>query len=76
MDTILSKKLPPELVDIIARLVHEKNLKLVHEQLLHGVVWILHNGQPTFWVCNVYNRYSVLSDDEIWKRINRRRKNI
>lgn len=76
MDRVLSQHLPCELVDIIAKMVHLMNLKEVHEQLIHGVVWILYKGEPSFWVCNSYNRYAILSDDQIWKRINNKLKRV
>lgn len=76
MDDTLLKLLPFELVLIIEKMVHKLNLKKVHDQLLHGVVWILADGERSFWVCNVYNRYSILSDDEIWKKINEKKKKL
>ena len=69
MDLVLSKNLPVELADIIAKMVHRMHLKEVHEQLIHGVVWIVNDGEYLFWVCNSYNRYAILSDSELWKKI-------
>lgn len=74
MDYVLRERLPLELVEIIAKMVHRMYLRDVHEELIHHVIWILADGQRSFWVCKCTNYYSVLSDGEIWKRLNHKLK--
>lgn len=41
MDYVLSKNLPPELVDIICRDVHRRYMKDVCNEIQYNIVWIL-----------------------------------
>lgn len=63
MERVLSARLPPELVDRIARQVHELNFKRVLNALVHQVVWVRANNTLSFMVSNSTNYYLVLDTD-------------
>lgn len=60
MDALLSRHLPAELVDRIARQVHRLNFAAVLRDLTHQVVWIRAEGKVSFMVSNSKNYYLEL----------------
>lgn len=64
MDYCLSRALPPELVDKIAREVHYLNMRDVLYQLKHCVTWIYcrYDGEDhmSFIVSNNHNYFRIL----------------
>lgn len=63
MDDTLSRLLPPELVDIVCRMVWDLRIKEVNRQVRENIIWIyLHKEEwkYTFMVSNNRNYYSGL----------------
>lgn len=71
MDKVLSARLPAELVDKIARQVHQLNFSRVLSALVHQVVWVRAEGRASFMVSNSTNYYLVLDHD--WPHTSRPR---
>lgn len=72
MDT-LDRHLPYEIVDYICKIVHKKRLDRVHEELLHGVLWIFDDNKVIFWIKKYENPYLLLADDSIWYDVCKRK---
>tara|TARA_R110000850_G_scaffold246639_1_gene371531 strand:- start:115 stop:354 length:240 start_codon:yes stop_codon:yes gene_type:complete len=72
MEMSLYKFLPFEIVEMIMIMVHNLNIKDIKLELQHNTVRILEGGMFSFWVCTNNNRFSMLSEDEIWKKVNKR----
>ena len=76
MDYVLSYHLPPELVDIIAKMVWHKNIAKIHYELIHLTVWIRYKGELSVWVCKYNNNpYRILEDNAIWTKITYKHRN-
>ena len=59
MDRVLWR-LPTELGDKIARLVHEMNMQPVFETIKYRMVFTVHRGKLSFLVCESQNYYLCL----------------
>ena len=62
MNAVLTKFVPSELADKVARLVHEMHLRPCLHALKHQTVWVLYNGHVSFLVCEKQNYYRLLAE--------------
>jgi len=59
MDITLAR-LPAELADKIARIVHEMNMVPIHRIIRTQVVWTFSDGHISFWASEGENYYACL----------------
>lgn len=64
MDILLRRNLPIELVEIICRMVHEKYMYDICEEIKYSIVWIqIKSGEKSFLIGNLRkNIYYPLLD--------------
>ena len=62
MDFVLSRSLPSELADRIARQVHELNFESVLESIEHRLVRIRAEGEFSWLISERQNYYHLLED--------------
>ncbi len=67
MDYVLSKNLPPELVDDICKRVHKSYMEDICKEIKYCIVWIrLKNEMPSFLIGRITsNYYAILDYDNI-----------
>ncbi len=64
MNFVLSERLPPELVDMIAKEVHRLNFKGCLSQIKYCVVKIYSDGDYGFIASNNHNYYECLDEND------------
>ena len=71
MDILLRRNLPIELVEIICRMVHEKYMYEICEEIKYSIVWIqVKSGERSFLIGNLRknNYYPLLHYESIVRK--------
>tara|TARA_R110001606_G_scaffold31195_1_gene95454 strand:- start:39 stop:251 length:213 start_codon:yes stop_codon:yes gene_type:complete len=69
MISFLDNLLPLELIEIIARQLHNDYMNDIVKIINHKMVFILTNEKLSFLVCESQNYYSVLEVEEGWNEV-------